>query len=463
MINNSLKEEYFEHNYELLRLLSEKKEQLEILSEDEFGIQIETRNQKGEHILAELDQKIQYVEKSLESICIAAKESGVELSFEKLAEKYNLNREEKYILMALFLTTISSVVYRRQLTGSDLLYLVGYKPKQFITKGQLIRGLMEKELIDTPYPGRLRGNTIFEARFGLTKNALKDIAWSGMLIEPAKTTGSFEDKIEGLLVIREPVTTFDQIVLDNEKKEVIERALFQTENAKKLFEEWGFNQTIKYGKGTVMLFYGPPGTGKTATCEAIAARLDKKLGIANYANIHSRWLGDSEKNITAIFDEAKTKDCVLIFDEAEALFGQRLPETYSTDRMYNIMTNILMQVIEQFDGVVILTTNREIVIDEAFERRILLKLKFEMPKAEERTRIWQAFFTEKAPLSEDVNFVELGKRFELSGGEIKNVVLKAVSECAYRGEKITMAVLVHYAIEELGTSVRKKEKLGFVH
>jgi SpoVK/Ycf46/Vps4 family AAA+-type ATPase len=269
---------------------------------------------------------------------------------------------------------------------------------------------------------------------------------------------------KGILFVREPIISLNQIVLDEDKKQEIEKIIFQIEKGNKLFTDWGFDQTIKYGKGFTILLYGKPGTGKTALSEAIAQRLSKKIGIVNYAQLLSKWIGDSEKNLVKAFKQAKENDCVLVFDEADSLFGQRLPETYSVDRMHNYMTNVLMQEIERYEGLVILTTNREFVMDEAFGRRILFKIKFDIPKPEERAKIWRILIPANAPIDDDINFIELGNRFELTGGEIKNVILNAVRECGFSEEsKITMNILVKYAESENKNIIRKtyKNKLGF--
>jgi AAA+ superfamily predicted ATPase len=463
MLNDNLKNEYFETIWELFNLLTQRSKQLRADIDGDFGlcrISGKKENTSDENTITALNQQIQQVETNLMTICQKAKEYGIEIPLEKLAETYNLTCEEKYILAGLFLSSISAVTIEDKLTGADLLLLLGYKPKQFINKAYLLKSLIKKGLIDTPSPGWRRRNSVFEISFSLTNVALKGIAGDEVLIESLKEPEEFDDAMENLIVVRDPVMTFDQIIFDNATKQAIERALFQIENAKRFLTEWGFNETVKYGKGVTMLFYGPPGTGKTATCEAIANRLGKKIGIVSYAQVLGKWVGESEKALVRIFQQAKDKDLVLVFDEAEALFGKRLIETYSTDRMHNYMTNILMQELERFEGVVILTTNREIVLDEAFARRILLKLKFEIPNACIRAKIWRSFFTEKAPLAEDVDFEELGKRFELSGGEIKNAVLKAVNECAFSGERITMAILTRFAKEELVIAVKKK--VGFI-
>ncbi|MEO0075358.1 MAG: ATP-binding protein, partial [candidate division WOR-3 bacterium] len=174
--------------------------------------------------------------------------------------------------------------------------------------------------------------------------------------------------------------------------------------------------------------------------------------------------GESEKNLVRVFHEANKNNCVLVFDEAEALFGNRLSEHNHSDRTYNYMTNILMQQMERFDGIVILTTNHNLAMDEAFDRRIMLKLKFEIPEAEERSKIWRTLIPHKTPLAPDVDFNTLGAKFRLSGGEIKNAILNAIKECAYQGEHvISMAILTNCAEKEIANArvQREKKNIGF--
>ena len=250
------------------------------------------------------------------------------------------------------------------------------------------------------------------------------------------------------------------------KRGAIEKTLWQVQDSKRIFEDWGFNETLFYGTTVSILFYGPPGTGKTMTAEAIAHKLHKKLGIANYVSIVSCRVGESEKHVLKVFEEAKKEDCVLVFDEADALFSKRLDAKRSVDMMNNRMINLLIQELERFEGVIILTSNREVALDEAFERRISLRLKFDIPMSGERAQIWASFFTDKAPLDSDVDFDKLSERFELSGGHIKNAVLNAVRECAFRnGDKkdsnITMHMLEQSARNEVESLIGAKGRIGF--
>lgn len=476
--NNELKTKYLEKCSQISHMLVERIKILKQMDEiHNYGDIIEFSEQDTDRIikkchedLAKVNAKLTNIEKELDEMVKSLEPDLALAPFDKLAKEYNLCKEEKYIIIALFFQETRGESRLRNATIScrDLLALLGYFPWQFIDKMQLIKNLTQHRLINYHRP--VFSNNIFDYEFYLTYKTLSQIIdETNWLAEDNENDTEQSDstiktaKKAKNLIIRDPLLSFDQIVLNEVQRHDIEQAIFQMEKGNRLLSEWGFDQTIKYGKGLTMLFYGPPGTGKTATAEAIAERLNKKIGITNYSQILDKWFGNAEKRIVKVFEEAQKFNCVLVFDEADALFGQRLNESQATDRTYNYMTNILMQEIEQFNGLVILTTNRELAMDPAFERRILFKIKFDVPKAEERAKIWRTLIPPTAPISDDVDFDELGRRFQLTGGEIKNVIIGVVLECGFLGlEKITMDMLVRFAKKELAAIKRESSKaVGF--
>ncbi|MEO0092349.1 MAG: ATP-binding protein [candidate division WOR-3 bacterium] len=474
MTKQNIRTKYFEQCRTLIRLLEVRKELMRDLEETSLRRFLHNNLHELRAELTTINNKIANVEKQLKKIVSNPDVVLNQAPFDDLAQKFGLTKDEKYVIMIIFFN-VNLKNREDGISGKELLGLLGYKVSEYVDKCALFQNLIQKELI-TYYPElryyRNSQRMIIDLDFCLTRKALLCITDNENLLVTEETDDeTFEfgfnrrkrNQKESIVCVREPVINFDQIVLDDVQKHDIERAIFQMERGNRLFSDWGFDQTIKYGKGITMLFYGPPGTGKTATSEAIAQRLNKKIGIANYAQILNMWLGNSEKNVIRIFEEAKKNDCVLVFDEADSLFAKRLFEAHSTDRTYNYMTNLLMQEIERFDGLVILTTNREFVMDEAFGRRILYKVKFDVPNAELRAKIWRALIPASAPLADDVDFTELGKRFELTGGEIKNVIINVVRECSFTGvEKITMEILVKFAEKELATIKRQSAKaIGF--
>jgi ATP-dependent 26S proteasome regulatory subunit len=416
--------------------------------------------------LRHINKLIKQYEKELTMIVEKAQSYGTVIPFEDLAQKHRLTNEQKYVLLLMFFEMAEKD--RDGYSGRHLLQLLGYNTGQFIEKSRLFENLLKKKLIKVvDYD---HSKMLFEADFVISSEVITQVVGKGKinLEEKVESPGWMrkffkrEEQEISPLEVREPVLSFDEIVLSADKKREIQRLLYQAKNRNSVFKSWGLEETIKYGKGITMLFYGPSGTGKTATCEAIAHYLNKKIGIANYAGILNSWVGESEKNIVMVFEQAKKEDCVLVFDEADALFGTRLYEHHSTDRMLNFMTNILMQEIEKFEGVVVLTTNREVVMDEAFARRIILKLKFDIPNADERAKIWRILISPKTPLDKDVNFERLGKCYELTGGEIKNAILNAVMDCASRNKKrLTMSALMEFAEKEMEKKNMTHKRLGF--
>jgi SpoVK/Ycf46/Vps4 family AAA+-type ATPase len=174
-------------------------------------------------------------------------------------------------------------------------------------------------------------------------------------------------------------------------------------------------------------FAGPPGTGKTICAEALAYALNQKLLVVRYAELESRWVGQTSKHVAAVFRAAARQDAVLFFDEADAIAGRRFTTMGAAyEREANAIVNVLLHELETFPGVVIFATNLAANIDPAFERRIRTHILFTMPDVEERERIWRVqLHARKTPLADDVDFRALAERYPRSGGDIKNAVLKA--------------------------------------
>jgi SpoVK/Ycf46/Vps4 family AAA+-type ATPase len=199
-----------------------------------------------------------------------------------------------------------------------------------------------------------------------------------------------------------------------------------------IFGRWGLGERHASGLGLAFNFAGPPGTGKTICAEAIAHALGMKLLVVNYAEVESMWMGETPKNVVSAFRSAVEQNAVLFFDEADAIAarrsaGSRLPQ----DREGNLTVNVLLRELEAFNGVVIFATNLAANFDPAFERRIRRHVRFDMPGAEERERIWQVqIHPRKTPLAKDVDFRSLAERFPTSGGDIKNAVIKAAAAAA---------------------------------
>jgi SpoVK/Ycf46/Vps4 family AAA+-type ATPase len=230
----------------------------------------------------------------------------------------------------------------------------------------------------------------------------------------------------------EPERTFDDVVLPPATRQTLDQALAQVRNHALIFEKWGLGERHATGLGLAFNFAGPPGTGKTICAEAIAHALGMPLLVVNYSEIESMWMGETPKNVAAVFRKAAEEEAVLFFDEADAIAARRTAGTaLRQDRESNTTVNVLLRELEVFNGVVIFATNLAANFDPAFERRIRTHVLFEMPGVDERERIWQVqVHPSRTPLAADVDFRALAERFPVSGGDIKNAVLKAATAAA---------------------------------
>jgi SpoVK/Ycf46/Vps4 family AAA+-type ATPase len=225
----------------------------------------------------------------------------------------------------------------------------------------------------------------------------------------------------------EPRRSFDDVVLPATTLRALNHALALVRKHDLIFDKWGLAERHSSGLGLAFHFAGPPGTGKTICAEALAYALDKKLLVVRYAELESRWVGQTSKHVAAVFRAAARQDAVLFFDEADAIAGRRFTSIGAAyEREANAIVNVLLHELESFPGVVIFATNLAANIDPAFERRIRTHILFEMPDVEERERIWQVqLHARKTPLAKDVDFRTLAEAYPRSGGDIKNAVLKA--------------------------------------
>ena len=191
-----------------------------------------------------------------------------------------------------------------------------------------------------------------------------------------------------------------------------------------VWRDWGFDRKLSHGQGTVALFTGPPGTGKTMAAEVIAAELGLGLFKIDLSTMVSKYIGETEKNLERIFAAAAGADAILMFDEADALFGKRSEVRDSHDRYANIEVSYLLQRIEHYDGIAILATNLREHLDAAFTRRLQFIIDFPFPDDEVRRQIWARCLPAGAPREAGIDFARLSQ-FRLSGGNIRNVVLHA--------------------------------------
>jgi hypothetical protein len=237
------------------------------------------------------------------------------------------------------------------------------------------------------------------------------------------TTGRYLKPDYGMNFPAKRITTglsWEDLVLPDDVLEEVENITAWLQHSETIMQEWGLERTVK--PGYRCLFYGPPGTGKTLTATLIGANSGLDVYRIDLSMVVSKYIGETEKNLANVFDQAKSKNWILFFDEADALFGKRTQTSSSNDRYANQEVSYLLQRVEDFPGVVILATNLKANIDEAFARRFQASIFFPLPDAEHRLRLWQGYFNGKCPLDPNADLGALAEKFELSGGAIANIV-----------------------------------------
>ena len=231
-----------------------------------------------------------------------------------------------------------------------------------------------------------------------------------------------------------PRRTFDDVILPPPTRRALDEALAQVTQHDLIFNKWGLGERHPSGLALAFNFAGPPGTGKTICAEALAHSLGRRLLLVRYAELESLWMGETPKNVAAIFRTAREEGAVLFFDEADAIASKRSTSLDTGfQRESNTVVSVLLQELEWYNGVIIFATNLAANFDPAFERRIRTHVLFEMPGAAEREQIWRVqLHPTRTPLAKDVDFADLARRYEVSGGDIRNAVLKAALAAAAR-------------------------------
>jgi SpoVK/Ycf46/Vps4 family AAA+-type ATPase len=231
----------------------------------------------------------------------------------------------------------------------------------------------------------------------------------------------------GTVAVRVEVSQdWNDLVVPDDVGRTIAELVDQLRHRSVVLGRWGFQRKLGKGVGTTALFSGEPGTGKSMVAALIAKELGLELYQIDLSRVLSKWIGETEKNLAKVFDAAETGHVVLLFDEADALLGKRTTDMKSAnDRYSNIETNYILQRIEQFHGIAILTSNLEKSIDPALSRRLSFEVQFPFPDVEHRAEIWRRMLPPELPIEGEIDFFELADRFIIAGGHIRNIVLRA--------------------------------------
>jgi hypothetical protein len=263
----------------------------------------------------------------------------------------------------------------------------------------------------------------------------------------AAVRGEFETDLSSVATRVDVSQTWQDLVVPDETGRTIAELVDQLRHRSTVLGRWGFSRKLGKGLGTTALFSGEPGTGKSMVAGLIAKELGLELYQIDLSRVLSKWIGETEKNLAKVFDAAETGHVVLLFDEADALLGKRSADIKSAnDRYANIETNYILQRLEAFHGVAILTSNLESSIDPALSRRLSFELRFPFPDEEQRAEIWKRMLPAELPIAGDIDYRMLAGRFELAGGHIRNIVLRAAYLAAADGsEALEMGHLIRAA------------------
>jgi SpoVK/Ycf46/Vps4 family AAA+-type ATPase len=255
--------------------------------------------------------------------------------------------------------------------------------------------------------------------------------------------------------------TLKDVVLDTRLQRKVREIVQAIGLREQVLENWGFSRSSRVGHGFSALFHGASGTGKTLTAEAIAGEMGLPLRVVTAPNLVSRYVGETDHNVATLFESLLAHREILLVDEADALLGERVHATTSTDHYYNMHVNTFLTLLDTHPGVVFFSTNKADQIDSAFDRRIRWKLEFSLPDEEARLRIWRLAIPEEAPLDPGVDFRMLAARYSISGGLIRNAVLQAAYTAAAEGRSIRMEDLGEAAESEMGYRGSRTGVIGF--
>lgn len=255
---------------------------------------------------------------------------------------------------------------------------------------------------------------------------------------------------------------WDDLILGEEQKRQMRLVCDQMKYRDVVGEKWGFYKKTPYGRGLSVLFYGPPGTGKTMAAQVMASELCLDLYRIELSAVVSKYIGETEKNLEEIFEQAAKSQVILFFDEADVLFSKRTEVRDSNDKYSNMEAAFLLQKMEEYEGITVLATNFLQNFDEAFKRRMKFIIDFPFPGPEQRKQIWQQAFPEQTPVDGELDFDFLAGAFELSGSNIKNAAFHAAFLAADASETVSMRHLIAGIRNEYEKSgkILSREQLG---
>ena len=300
------------------------------------------------------------------------------------------------------------------------------------------------------------------AKYALTPGKIERVADTAVRLAMEGGEGSLVDsptldravrkhvhpRLSSLARLVEARASWSDLVVSQEHLILLQTLVHHYRHRHLVHETWGIGRTTR-NRGICALMSGPPGTGKTLAATVIASELGMELFQVDLSAVASKYIGETEKSLALVFEEAEATGALILFDEADSLFGRRTEVRSATDRYANMGTNYLLQRLEAFDGVVILTTNLLSAIDDAFMRRVQFNIALSAPDVEMRQRLWEILIPDQLPLADDVDYAKLAREFELSGGLIRNAVVQSAFFAAELGCEVDHALLWFSATLEM--------------
>ena len=411
----------------------------------------------------------------LERTLIAVNGAGLD-GASVLLEVLALGRQRDQLVYVAAVETIEDPAARRALDDHDDVLLLGSRdsgaaslrrPAQIISAPRPTletrvlawrAGLTDAGTVDPSEAETLAARYVIGV--GAISEVFSDAKRYAAASQQPLATGHLEDAVSRRLslnlgVLGQRITrqaSFEEMVLPGDVFEVLRDLIAMVKGRSTILETWGYARHLGLSRGVAALFSGGPGTGKTMAASVVSSELGLELFRIDLSSVVSKWVGETEKNLAKIFDEAQDAHAMLLFDEADSLFGKRTDVQNASDRYANLEVNYVLQRMEQFDGISILTTNLESGIDPAFMRRLNFRVRFPDPEEEERAELWRKLLPPQAGLGE-VDVSDLAERFEMTGGHIRNAIVRAAVVAAREGREMVKEDLergAHHEYYELG-------------
>ncbi len=401
---------------------------------------------------ARVTQAILFIDLGLNSTA----DSTLENSKVRLAESLCQRVQSKLIISARFASAAKPEAVRFEIERPSGLEQRSYWQQRLEASGVQIDAVLQNQITALSYqfdfPVAFIEKSIQQS-LGLVANQdLPKRLWSQSL-------NLVRPKLEGLTERMIPAerAEWSKLVLPDHDLATLQRLVSHVRERQRIYEEWGWRREGTRGFGISALFGGSSGTGKTFSAEIIAKELNMDLQRIDLPSIVSKYIGESEKLLSKLFDAAEYGGCILLFDEADAVFGKRSEVKDSNDRYANLEVSYLLQRMESFRGLVILTTNQESNMDSAFLRRIRFVVHYPTPDNQARLKLWQGIFPPETPIR-NLEFARLAQ-LEVAGGNIRNIALNAAFHASGDNQEVQMKHIRQAALEEI-RKIKRLPRVG---